>query len=144
MDKSDIEAVIQKAQVCRIALVDGDQPYVVPVCFGHRDGKLYFHSSLRGRKMAALRRNDRVCVEFEVDVGLAPNELPCKFSLRYRSAVAFGRAVEVADPAEKLEGLNLVMRHYTGCDWEFPEDKVARVAVVRVDIESMTGKSAGY
>ena len=83
MDNSDIEAVIQKAQVCRIALVDGNQPYVVPVCFGHRDGKLYFHSSLRGRKMGVLRRNDRVCVEFEVDVGLARNELPCKFSFRF-------------------------------------------------------------
>ena len=88
--------------------------------------------------------NDRVCVEFDVDVEMAPDELPCKFSFRYRSVIAFGRAVEVADPAEKLEGLNLVMRHYTGRDWEFPDDKVARVAVVRVDIESMTGKSAGY
>jgi hypothetical protein len=144
MDNSDIEAVIQKAQVCRIAMVDDGQPYVVPVCFGYCDGKLYFHSSPRGRKMGVLRRNGRVCVEFEVDVGLAPNELPCKFSFRYRSVIAFGRAVEVAGPAEKLEGLNLVMRHYTGRDWEFPNDKVARVAVVRVDIESMTGKSAGY
>ena len=144
MDKSDIEAIIQKAQACRIAMADGDQPYVVPVCFGYRRNTLYFHSSPRGRKMDVLRRNGRVCVEFDVDAEVAPHELPCKFSFRYRSAIAFGRAVEVTDPAEKLEGLNLIMQHYSGRDWEFPEDKVARVAVVRIDIESMTGKSAGF
>ena len=144
MDKSDIEAIIQKAQVCRVAMADGGQPYVVAVCFGYRDDVLYFHCGLRGRKLDVLRRNDRVCVQFDVDTEVVPHDLPCKFSFRYRSAIAFGRAVIVEDPAEKLEGLNVIMRHYTGRDWEFPADKVARTAVVRIEIESMTGKSAGF
>ena len=144
MDKSDIEAVIQKAQACRIAMADDGQPYVVAVCFGYRHNTLYFHSSLRGRKMDVLRRNNRVCVQFDADTEVVGNDLPCKFSARYRSASAFGRAFVVEDPAEKLAGLNVIMQHYTGRDWEFPEDKVTRTAVVRIDIESMTGKSAGY
>jgi len=144
MDKSQIEAIIQKAAVCRIAMVDEGRPYVVPVCFGYRDGALYFHSSPHGRKMEALRRDGRVCVEFDTDTELQPHEEACKFSFRYRSVIATGRAVELQDPAEKVDALNVLMRHYTGRDWQFPEEKVARVAVVRIDIESMTGKSSGF
>jgi nitroimidazol reductase NimA-like FMN-containing flavoprotein (pyridoxamine 5'-phosphate oxidase superfamily) len=40
--------------------------------------------------------------------------------------------------------LSVIMRHYSGRDWAFPPEKVARTAVVRIDIESMTGKAAGY
>jgi nitroimidazol reductase NimA-like FMN-containing flavoprotein (pyridoxamine 5'-phosphate oxidase superfamily) len=143
MDKSEIEAVIEKAQTCRIAMVDGGQPYVVPVCFGYREGAVFFHTKVGGRKMEALRRDGRVCVEFEADVEMRSGEMACKFSFRYRSVIAFGRAVELHEPSEKVDALNVIMRHYTGRDWEFPAEKVARVGIVRIDIESMTGKSAG-
>ena len=42
----DIEKVIKSANVCRIGLVDGDEPYVVPVCFGYERGALYFPQAL--------------------------------------------------------------------------------------------------
>lgn len=144
METPDIEAVIEKAQVCRVAMVDGGAPYVVPVCYGYRDGALFFHSKKGGRKMEALRRDGRVCVEFEADAEVRPHEQACKFSFRYRSVIATGRAVELTDPAEKAEGLNVIMRHYSGRDWDFPADKVDRTAVMRINIESMTGKSAGF
>lgn len=33
-DELEIEAIIRKADVCRIALVDGDLPYIVTLNFG--------------------------------------------------------------------------------------------------------------
>lgn len=45
-----IEAVIKKALVCRIGLSDGQNPYVVPVCFGYKERSLYFHSASSGEK----------------------------------------------------------------------------------------------
>jgi uncharacterized protein len=143
MDRPEIEAIIEKARTCCIGMVDDGRPYVVPVCYGYRDGALFFHTKKGGRKMEALRRDGRVCVEFEADVELRPAGTACGFSVRYRSVIAFGRAVELHEAAEKAEALNVIMRHYTGRDWEFADDKVERVGVVRIDIESMTGKSAG-
>ncbi len=34
-DIGEIEFIINKSKVCRIALSDNDSPYIVPVCFGY-------------------------------------------------------------------------------------------------------------
>ena len=36
-DASGINAIIEKAIVCRLAMVDGDKPYIVPLSFGYQD-----------------------------------------------------------------------------------------------------------
>ncbi len=51
-DEKEIESVISKCDVCRIALCENNSPYVVPVCFGYRDNCLYFHSASYGKKIS--------------------------------------------------------------------------------------------
>ena len=51
MNKENIEAIIRKASVCRLGMLDGDTPYIVPLCFGYRDDTLYFHGSMKSRKV---------------------------------------------------------------------------------------------
>ena len=46
--KQEIEEIIKKPPVPRIALTDGDTPYIVPVCFGYRDGIIFIHGSSKG------------------------------------------------------------------------------------------------
>lgn len=142
MVSQDVEDVLRDAQVCRLGLADDDEPYVVPLVYGYEDGSVYFHSGKGGRKLDMIRRNNRVCLEFEADVELVPDEKACKWGVRYRSVIAFGHATILDDPEEKVHGLNVMMRHYSGRSWDFPEQAVARTAVVRVDIESATCKSA--
>lgn len=36
--------------------------------------------------------------------------------------------------------MNVLMKHYTGEEFEFPPRALARLVVIRVDIEKMTGK----
>jgi hypothetical protein len=36
-DESGIKAIITKAVVCRLGIVNGNNPYVVPLCFGYPD-----------------------------------------------------------------------------------------------------------
>lgn len=43
-DKRIIEEILSKSEVCRIALVDGDRPYIVPLNYGYKDHAIYFHS----------------------------------------------------------------------------------------------------
>jgi nitroimidazol reductase NimA-like FMN-containing flavoprotein (pyridoxamine 5'-phosphate oxidase superfamily) len=80
-DESDILAVIKKAKVCRLGMVEGEQPYVVPLCFGVQDNVLYFHCALKGRKNDTLRSNPNVC--FEIDLIAEPKESdePCYWGM---------------------------------------------------------------
>ena len=36
-DKNQIEKILEESPVCRLAMVDGDKPYMVPMNFGYRD-----------------------------------------------------------------------------------------------------------
>ena len=46
-DMKEIESIILSTKVCRVAFSDGDQPYIVPLCFGYRNNALYFHAQWR-------------------------------------------------------------------------------------------------
>lgn len=70
-DFDEIIEVINKCDVCRLAINDGDYPYIVPMNFGLNieDGKvvLYFHCASEGKKLELLRKNNKVA--FEMDCG---------------------------------------------------------------------------
>ena len=142
-DNPVIEDIIQKAEVCRIGMCDGDVPYVVPMNFGYKDNCIYVHSAQEGRKIDILRKNNKVC--FEIDYGneIKKTEKACNWSSRYRSIIGFGRAFIVEGFQEKKKGLDIIMEHYTGKpEHEYPDNAVNSVAVIRIDIESMTGKKS--
>lgn len=101
-DREAIEAVIRRARVCRIAMCDGDVPYVVPMSFGYRDGCVWLHCAAEGRKIDILRVNDRVCFEVDLDHATNRGEESCGWNLRYRSVIGFGRARIVEEEAGKL------------------------------------------
>jgi nitroimidazol reductase NimA-like FMN-containing flavoprotein (pyridoxamine 5'-phosphate oxidase superfamily) len=143
-DVNTIESIIRNAPVCRIALSDDGQPYVVPVCFGYADNTLYFHSAPKGRKLDILRKNNAVCCGFDVDQEIVRSEDACAWSVRYRSVVASGKAFVVKDLEEKRKALDVILAHYGGRPRAYPEATLRRTAVVRVEIEDMTGKISGY
>lgn len=45
-DESGVDAIIANATVCRLGMVNGDKPYIVPLSFGYQDQALYFHGAL--------------------------------------------------------------------------------------------------
>ncbi|HXX55979.1 MAG TPA: pyridoxamine 5'-phosphate oxidase family protein, partial [Methanoregula sp.] len=86
-DRKEMEAVLQAAPVCRLAMVDGDEPYVVPLCFGYESGSFFFHSALEGRKIDILRKNPRVCIEADSTGGAIRDGNPCSWGMRYTSVI---------------------------------------------------------
>lgn len=143
-DISEIEAIIKKSINCRIGLVDGDEPYVVPVCFGYERGALYFHGALEGRKVELIEKNDRVSFEMEADVEVVSVTSPCDWTMKYRSVIGVGKASIVESDGEKIHGLELIMKHYSEGEFSFPKSRLDLSSVVRVDIERITGKQSGY
>lgn len=148
-DPGELWYVLEKAMVCRIGMVDDGGPYVVPMSFGLGENCIYLHSSAKGRKAEALRKNPLVCFEMEADVAVVEAEKPCDWTMRFRSVIGTGTAVFLEDRREKLAGLTAIMAHYSddyGKDEPavFREKVVDMAAVIRIDIQSMTGKKHGW
>ena len=141
-DRTEIDAIIRGSQVCRLGLVDGNEPYVVPLCFGYDGAALYFHCAREGRKLDILRRNSRVCFEFDVVEGMVTAEQACRWGIKYRSVIGVGTAAVVEEAEEKRQALALIMRQYSPAAYTFPDDAVRRTAVVKVVIETISGKQS--
>ena len=86
-DLAEIEAIINRSLVCRLAMVDGDLPYIVPLCFGYDKNKLYFHTGTKGKKIDILKQNPHVCVEFDIDCKARPGKTACKWGMQYLSLI---------------------------------------------------------
>jgi nitroimidazol reductase NimA-like FMN-containing flavoprotein (pyridoxamine 5'-phosphate oxidase superfamily) len=140
-DKAAIQAIMEEAQVCRIGLSDDGTPYIVPMNFGLGENCIYFHCATAGLKLDILRKNDRVCFEMDLLREIKQGEKPCGWSTRYESVIGFGRAVILDDPAEKSAALDRIMEHYGAAGpFSYPDDVLAKTAIIRIDIESVTGK----
>jgi nitroimidazol reductase NimA-like FMN-containing flavoprotein (pyridoxamine 5'-phosphate oxidase superfamily) len=141
-DLKTIESIIQKSLVCRLALSDDNQPYVVPLCFGYRKKTVYFHSAPEGMKVEILRKNPNVCIEFDTDNELVSAQKACKWGMKYRSVIGFGRASFIENHEEKVDALDLIMKHYGGRFFPYTESALSSTLIIRVDIEQLTGKQA--
>ncbi|KAF5087209.1 MAG: pyridoxamine 5'-phosphate oxidase family protein [Methanoculleus horonobensis] len=144
-DPALLAAVLREAFVCRLGLADGNLPYVVPVNFVHSGGCLYLHSASEGRKIEILKRNSRVCFETETGVELVRSERACDFGARYVSVIGTGTASFVTDSAGKSRVFDLFMEKYARSgSGSYPEAALRAVTVIRIDVETLTGKASDY
>lgn len=139
-DKKQMEQILAQAQVCRLAMVDQGHAYVVPLNFGYRDGSLYFHSAPEGRKIDALKADPRVCFEVDELIKLNKAASACGWGASFKSVIGTGTARILETPAEKKAGLDIIMAHYSGRSFDYPDEKLAKTAVIQVIVHEMTGK----
>jgi len=143
-EKSEIEAVIQKATVCRIGLSDNNMPYIVPMCFGYQENAIYVHGSLKGKKTDILQKNQNVCFEFDIDTEIIEGETACKWSIKYKSVIGFGKATFLNELDDKRNALKIIMNQYSDQSFDFLEKTINATNVIKIEIESMTGKQSGF
>jgi len=143
-DRNAVADLLSQAHVGRLGTIGSDgYPRIKPLNYVFHEDKIYFHSAQEGEKIEDLTRDSRVCFEVDLPLGYVRSEgSPCKAAYLYRSAILKGRARVVTDPTEKLAALGLLMRKYQpeGGYGDFPKDKLRLTAVVRIDVEEMTGK----
>ena len=144
-DMNAILAILDKSQIVHIAMIDGDEPYLVSVNYGYtmEDGKLtlYVHGATEGRKLDVLRANPKVFIEMDCDIMPIEGKLACQYGTTYSSIMGTGTAVIVEDPEEKMKGLSILMKTQTGKDFEFNERLVSIVSVIRIDVAEYTAKA---
>ena len=139
-----INEIISNADVCRIALADGNIPYIVTLNFGFTGnpaGKLYFHCSNEGRKLDMIKKNSYVCFQMDTDHQLYKGEKGCDWGMKYSSVVGYGSISIITEHEEKKAGLNYIMAHYGGeKEYSYDDDILGRTTILSLDIKEMTGK----
>lgn len=141
-DEMGIQSVLDQGLVCRLGLCDGRTPYIVPMSYGTRNGRLYLHGANEGTKIDLLRKNNRICFEVDVDTWIAPGEAACRWSMKYRSVIGFGTARILEGEEEKRAGLDAIMAHYGGPEGPYDGKSLERTCVIEISIERMTGKES--
>lgn len=143
-DRKTVEGLLAQCAVGRLGTVGADgYPMVKPLNFVYHEGRIYFHSAREGEKIEDIGRDERVCFEVDLPLAFVRGEgSPCKADYRYQSVICTGRARLVEDSQEKLGALKALMEKYQpeGGYGDFPGEKVALTAVIRIDILTMTGK----
>jgi len=142
-DAKEIESMISRSDVCRIALSENNSPYIVPMCFGYMDNFLYFHSAADSKKIDIIKKNNLV-FEFATHEGLIKSEDPCDWDVKYQSVVGSCKAFFIDDLEEKTRALNIIAEHYSSDAHEYHKNSVDNVTVIKVEIENLTGKKSGY
>ncbi len=143
IELSEIESIINRSLVCRLAMSDENGPYMVPLCFGYHDNSLYFHCANTGKKIDMIQKNKRVCFEFDIDCEIIKTDKPCKWTMKYKSVIGFGNASLIKDLPSRQKALDIIIGHYGGKSFAYSESKIKNITVIKVSIESMTGKSSG-
>lgn len=143
-DINEILKILDNSKVLHLGLVDGDEPYVVPMNYGYtyENGKLtiWLHCARQGRKLDVMRVNPKVF--FEMEYGITPfeGEVACKYGITYSSLMGRGTAEIIEDVETKKIALSALMKTQTGKDFQF-EDRMAEVVgVVRIDVIEFTAK----
>ncbi len=143
-DMSVIIRLLSDSHVGRLGTAGKDgYPMIKPLNFIYHEGKIYFHSAQQGEKIEDIKRNSRVCFEVDLPITYVKSEgSPCSADYLYRSVIIRGRAYIVEDKDERLFALKRLMKKYQpeGGFSDFPIEKLALTAVVRIDIKEMTGK----
>jgi len=139
---TEIESIIKRSMVCRLALADNNRPYVVPLCFGYKDNSLYFHSTGKGKKLDIIKKNNTVCFEFDIVHRPIKADNACDWGMKYKSVIGYGKASIIEDFEAKCHALNIIMQQYSSESFEYSENKVKKTVVIKVEIEHMTGKQS--
>jgi nitroimidazol reductase NimA-like FMN-containing flavoprotein (pyridoxamine 5'-phosphate oxidase superfamily) len=144
----EMEYVLNRAEVGRMALFDGEMPYIVPLNFLYKDGKIVFHCAWDGRKLDIISRNPNCCFEVDEYMGEVSYHYESRCHLDYDSVLAFGRArIEDNDEA-KVQYLQLLSEKYDELykkpvsegGKRFTVKQVTDCCCVIIDVYELTGR----
>jgi nitroimidazol reductase NimA-like FMN-containing flavoprotein (pyridoxamine 5'-phosphate oxidase superfamily) len=110
-DRAVIDAILDEGLVCSVGIVAGDQPIVIPMAYVRRGDEIVLHGAQASRLLAAGAGGARICVSVTLLDGIVLARSAFHHSMNYRSAVLFGTARELTDPADKADALAALVEH---------------------------------
>ena len=142
-DFNDIVAIMEKCDVCRIALNNDGYPYILPLNFGlHVEGdtiELYFHGAMEGTKYALIEKDNRASFEMDCEHRLVTEIERGSCTMEYESVIGQGH-IEMISDDEKYNALCILMRHYHQENFPFNKSVMPHTKVFKLVVENVTGK----
>ena len=147
-DEAWIRTLLHRAGACVLATVRDGRPLPMPLNYAYDEtqGVIYLHTGRRGATLRNLEGGAPVAISvFEMGRFLPAREA-LEFGVEYASVAVFGHGSVVEDPVEAEAALVLIMEKYAphlkaGKDYRpVAPEEVRRTAVLRVDIQSWSGK----
>lgn len=142
-EMDEIIQVMEKCDVCRLALNDEEYPYILPLNFGMQTDNgqiiLYFHGAREGKKYELIEKDNRVSFEMDCDHQLFTEEAKGNCSMAYESVIGRGRIEKVSDD-EKDYALGQLMKHYHKEDFLYNKAMVPQTVVLKLVVEYVSGK----
>lgn len=145
----EVASILRDGLIAHIGIADDAGPVVIPMTYhvaSDRPYTVYIHGAHHSRLMAYIASGKPVCLTVTMVDGLVYSRTALYHSMNYRSAVCFGTARVVDDPAEQLlvaEGL--VTRYFpgrvVGVDCEaVPSQHVTATSWVALEITDASAK----
>ena len=142
-DIDEIIKVIEKCDVCRLALNDDGYPYILPLNFGMQvtNGKitLYFHGATEGKKYELIEKDKRASFEMDCSHRLVTDIDRGNCTMEYESVIGKGM-IEILSEEEKYDALCILMKHYHKEDFPFNKAVIPETTVMKLVVENITGK----
>lgn len=144
LDFSAILSLLDRCRIVRLAMIDGGEPYIVPLNYGYTctDGQitLYCHGAKEGRKLNVMRANPLVGFEMDTDYQLLEHEEACHHSNLFSSIIGTG-SFELLEGEAKKNALSVLMHHQTGRSFAFTDAQADSVAVFAIHVKTISGKA---
>lgn len=142
---SRVVDILRRCDVCRIAVNDGDAPYIVPLNFGMsvcgEKITLYFHSATEGKKLDLFRKHRAVCFEADCGHALASDAQKGYCTMNYESVIGYGVIRFIDDEEAKLAALRAIVDKYHPEGFDFSRTAVPHTAVYALDVTSLSAKA---
>lgn len=166
MDREFGIEIIDKSEYGVASMIDGTEPYGLPLSIVRIGDALYFHSAKEGRKVDILANNPTVSIVFvgekRIPENYSTDELeemnkdPSKavqfissvFTTEFESAIVTGAAEIVEDETEKIQAMRAVCEKYTPNKMKYFNTAIraglSRTNVYQVKIDELTSKRKKY
>lgn len=140
----EIKEILKNNDICRIASSKNNIPYITVMNYGYAANSLYFHCASEGKKLDFIDSNNHVCFEITDSIEIISGEMACDYGTKYRSIIGEGKILRLTDIKEKAFGLQVIMHQITGkSKWKYRKSIVEKVTVLKLEIESLSGKKSG-
>jgi nitroimidazol reductase NimA-like FMN-containing flavoprotein (pyridoxamine 5'-phosphate oxidase superfamily) len=143
-DKDQLLDILRNGFACQVSFQMAGQPFVIPMTYYNNSEFIYIHGSNAARIINHLRERNPVAISVLELNGLVLAKRLADNSLNYRSAVIFGKPVEITDKEEKLSFFKEWINNLVPGRAEntiLPSDEDLRgVAVFKVSLEQFSIK----
>lgn len=143
-DRAVINAILDEALICYVALNHNGRPAVVPTVHARLGDTLYIHGSPASRMLRQMKSGAEICVTTAIIDGLVVARTPFHNSMNYRSVIVYGSPRFVDDPEEKMAALAAITEHIIPGRWvdsRPPNDKeLSSTLIMAVTLDEASAK----